>query len=161
MSAVSVPLTEPYSLVCTSHTVVLLNWREDGYTARTLRAMKCTETLNSWRSEVMCHTKYVVSINTLLSIWPFVGWWVHRQTRNCIDFRLLFEYPIEIPVSVCTSHAVVLLNWREDGCTVRTLWAMKCTETLNSWRSEVMCHTKYDVHTYVSLNIPLSSPDQT
>ena len=68
LSTVCVSLTEPYSPVFTSHAVVLLNWREDKYTVRTLWTVDYSRRVSSWRSKVTRHTKYDVVMNTSLSM---------------------------------------------------------------------------------------------
>ena len=78
-STVCVSLTEPYSPVCKSHAVVLLNWREGAYDVRTLWTVKYSWTLSSWWSKVTCHTKYHELRNS-----PLFSIWQHYPVAVCV-----------------------------------------------------------------------------
>ena len=107
-STVCVSLAEPYSSVCTSHAVVLLNWREDGYTVRTLCTVKYSWTLSSWWSKITCHTKYDVLMNTPLSIWQ------HYPVAVCIWYTWTgesTECKCTLHMWMCTSMEHARLMW--------------------------------------------------
>ena len=107
-----VSLTEPYSPVCTSHAVVLLNWSKDKYTVWTSWTVKYGETIG------------IEGLKARVTQ-SMMNWWtttLHLAALSCGCVSLTVPYSPD-----CTSHAAVLLNWREDKYTVRTSWTVKCS----------------------------------